>query len=189
MQGLAKNHVIENKILPWFDSQHKKILLILLGIAVLIAASQLSIPLQPVPLTFQSATVVMLAMTFGKRTSIAMISVFLLLGAMGLPVYADFKGGLVYLFGPTGGYLLGFVPAAAVTGYLAEKGFAKNIFLSFVTALIGTSIIFSCGMLVLSQFVGWHQAWLLGTQPFLVSELIKLIAVAGITQGFWKHRK
>ena len=175
----------------FWQRQHsliKQILLVLGGALLLAFASQLSIPLKPVPLTFQSATVVLIGMAYGPRYGTYAILTYLMMGACGLPVLADFSFGISKFFGPTAGYLIGFIPAAWMSGYLAQKGWARNAFTSFIAACVGVSIIFTLGVTVLSQFVGFHAAIELGVMPFMLSESIKLIAVSVLIPTLWKKR-
>lgn len=160
------------------DTPIKKLLLILAGVFILGIASQLSIPLEPVPLTFQSTTVILLGVAYGARYGTYVMITYLIAGICGIPVFADYSAGIFKIFGPTGGYLIGFLPAAFLSGYLAQKGFAHNVFTSFITAGIGVLVIFFFGVLVLAQFVGWMNAITFGFMPFLFSEAIKLIAVS-----------
>lgn len=173
---------------PKDNSTIKSMLLILAGVFVLTVASQLSIPLEPVPLTFQSSTAVLIGMAFGARYGATVILTYLLVGAMGLPVFADFSGGLLKLFGTTGGYLAGFLPAAYLSGYLAEKGWAKSIFGSFFVACLGTCIIFSLGVSWLAMYIGWHNAIAFGFTPFVLSEAIKLVGVSILVPRIWKRK-
>jgi biotin transport system substrate-specific component len=164
----------------------KQCLLILSGVMILALASQLSIPLVPVPLTFQSSTVILIGMAYGARYGTYVMATYLVAGLLGLPVFADFSSGTATFFGPTLGYLLGFLPAAWLSGYLAQRGFAKTILRSFVTACLGVSIIFILGIAVLSQTLGLQQAITVGFMPFILSELIKLFAVACVIPRCWK---
>lgn len=172
---------------PKENSMIKQSLLILAGVIILAAASQLSIPLQPVPLTFQSATVVLIGMAYGARNGAYVIMAYLIAGACGMPVFAGFSAGITVFFGPTAGYLIGFLPAAFFSGYLAQKGFAKNWISSFIAACLGVSLIFLLGVSMLATFVGWHQAIMLGIMPFVFSESIKLIAVSFLIPQCWKN--
>lgn len=172
----------------WPRENHwlKQGLLVIAGVMVLAIASQLSIPLVPVPLTFQSATVILIGMAYGPRYGTSVIATYWLAGICGLPVFADFSAGPAVFIGPTGGYLLGFLPAAFLSGYLAQTGWARYRISSFIAAILSASIIFLLGVTVLSRFVGWHQAILLGVMPFIISEPIKLLAAALIVPRFWK---
>lgn len=159
-----------------------------MGTAILLSlSSQLSIPLQPVPLTFQSITVIFIGMALGTRLGFYAVSTYLFAGCLGLPVFANFSGGLHVFFGPTAGYLIGFLPAVALSGFLAQHGFAKSVFTSFISAVLGTVIIFSLGVIVLSQYTGWHNAYVLGVKPFMVTEFIKLLALALFIPRCWKN--
>lgn len=172
---------------PKQNSILKQTLTIAIGVVLLAIGSQLSIPLFPVPLTFQSATVILIGMALGARQGAAVVASYLLVGALGLPVFADFSAGLDKFFGPTGGYLLGFLPAAYLSGYLAEKGFSKTILGSFVATLCGVSIIFLGGLSYLSLFLGWEKAIAVGLLPFVVSEAVKLFVIALFTPKMWKQ--
>jgi len=174
-------HTLESVFWPRSNSFIKQASLVLLGVIVLAAASQLRIPLQPVPLTFQSATVILIGMAYGSRYSAAVIATYLLIGILGVPVFAGTS-----FFGPTGGYLMGFFPAAILSGYLAERGWSKNFITSFIAACFSASIIFLLGIIVLSQFVGWQKAITLGVMPFIFSETIKLLAVSMMVPKMWK---
>jgi biotin transport system substrate-specific component len=163
-----------------------RLLITLGGVLLLAFASQLSIPLEPVPLTFQSITVVFIGMAFGKRYGLAIVSTYLALGLLGLPIFADFSGGIIKAFGPTGGYLAGFIPAVWIGGYFAEKGASRNAILSFLAAGLGIISIFALGIAWLSTFIGWSQAMKLGLMPFLFTETIKLLALSIVIPRLWK---
>src|SRR5690242_18046214 len=90
----------------------KQIGLIILGVCFLAGASQLIIPLNPVPLTFQSAAVILLGMLYGSRLATLSVMTYLLAGGLGLPLFAGLSSGLHVFMGPTSGYLIGFIPAA-----------------------------------------------------------------------------
>lgn len=160
----------------------KQTLLCSLGIVFLALASHLIIPLQPVPLTFQSAAAIFLGMIMGPRLSGITLIGYLAAGFVGLPVFAASTA-----FGPTLGYLIGFLPGAILSGWLAERGMAKNILQSFMASLAGTAIIFTSGLLVLAQFVGWQHAITFGLLPFIVTEPLKLLTISLVTPRFWKN--
>lgn len=171
---------------PKDNSLIKQTLLILAGVILLAIASQLSVPLRPIPLTFQSATVILIGMAYGPRYGTYVVGLYLLAGLCGIPVFASFSAGPATFFGPTCGYLVGFFPAAFVSGYLAKTGWAKSIGGSFLAACLGTLIIFACGVLILAQAVGWKEAFEFGVLPFVVSEPIKLLAVSCVIPRLWK---
>lgn len=166
----------------------KQSMLIIAGVFLLAFASQLSIPLEPVPLTFQSATVILIGMAYGARNGAYVVAAYLITGACGIPVFANYSFGIAPFFGPTGGYLIGFLPAAFLSGYLAEKGWARSMISSFAAACLGVSVIFLFGVTLLSLFVGFPQAITLGVMPFIVSEPVKLIAVSVLIPRLWKKQ-
>ena len=168
------------------DTVLKHTLLILVGVFVLAFSAQLVIPLQPVPLTFQSATVILIGMTYGARYGSYTIAAYIFTGLIGLPVFENFSSGIVKFQGPTAGYLFGFLPAAFLSGLLAQYGFAKNIFTSFLVACLGAAVIFACGTFFLARMIGWDDAIAFGLTPFVLSEVIKLIAVACFVPRLWK---
>ena len=161
-------------------------LMILMGSVVLAAASQISIPWSPVPLTFQSAMVVLLGLMMGARKATAVVALYLFEAAIGLPVLAGFSGGLPVLMGITAGYLFGFLPAAFVTGTMMTKGMSKTFIGTFISSVIGAAIMFACGVTHLSLFIGMHQAVALGFTPFVVTEVVKLFIIAIIARVYWK---
>lgn len=175
----------------WPKSQEniffKKLILVFSAAILLSLSSQLSIPLQPVPLTFQSITVIFIGMALGARLGFYAVSTYLFAGCLGLPVFANFSGGLPVFFGPTGGYLIGFLPAVALSGFLAQHGFAKSILTSFISAVFSTVLIFSLGLIVLAQYTGWHHAYLLGLKPFIATEFVKLLVLALFIPRCWKN--
>ncbi|MBY0376977.1 MAG: biotin transporter BioY [Gammaproteobacteria bacterium] len=157
-----------------------------LGVGLLALASQCVIPWYPVPLTLQSATVIFLAALLGPSLAASTIASYLVLGLCGVPVFAEFYSGLHVFMGPTGGYLLGFLPAAYVAGYLFQKGAARHWSLAFLASLAAASIIFICGATVLSLFVGAKAAWQWGVAPFMLTEMLKLSLVAAFARSSWR---
>ena len=182
------NAPMQSVFWPRDNSILKQTLLVLSGVLLLAFAAQLSVPLRPIPLTFQSVTVVLIGMTFGLRYGTYVVAAYLIAGIIGIPVFADYSDGIAKLFGPTAGYLIGFLPAAMLSGYLAQKGWAKTIPGSFGAALLGVCVIFICGVTVLAQSVGMQNAVAFGVMPFIVAEPVKLVAAACIIPLFWKKR-
>jgi biotin transport system substrate-specific component len=183
---LSLNTPMQSIFWPRENSLIKQTLLVMAGVITLAISAHISIPLQPVPLTFQSAVVVLIGMAFGARLGMATLATYLIAGVCGLPVFTPSEFNLFSR--PDIGYLIGFLPAVACNGYLNQKGWAKNILTSFISACSGASIIFLFGVTVLSQFVGWHNAIWFGLMPFIVTEPLKLLAVALIVPRFWKKR-
>jgi biotin transport system substrate-specific component len=148
--------------------------LAVLGSALLTLSAKVQVPFYPVPMTMQTLVVLLVGMAFGARLGVATVALYLAEGAVGLPVFAGTpeKGiGLAYMLGPTGGYLLGFVLAAAVAGWLVERRRdAAGLALAVVA---GSLAIYASGVLWLASLVGLGKALELGLLPFLWGDLLK----------------
>ena len=168
----------------------KYLLTIFLGSLLLTISAKIKIPFYPVPMTMQTFVVVLMGVTFGWKIGVATISLYLLEGIIGFPVFAGTpeKGlGLIYFIGPTMGYLIGFLFAAFLAGYLNLK---TNIFLIFLKLILSVSIIYILGILWLGHLIGWDKPLLeLGVMPFLLAELFKISLLTIITKKLIKFRK
>ncbi|MEO0910327.1 MAG: biotin transporter BioY [Pseudomonadota bacterium] len=168
----------------------RNLTLAVLGSIALWVSAKISIPFWPVPLTMQTFVVLMIGMAFGSRLGAATVLLYLAQGAAGLPVFSGTpeKGlGLAYMMSTTGGYLIGFVLAAAIVGYLAEKGWDRGIFKTATAMLIGNVAIYVPGLLWLGAIVGWDKpvlAW--GLTPFITGDILKLILAALLMPALWK---
>lgn len=159
---------------------------LLLGSLLIAASAQVSVPLKPVPMTMQSMTVLLVGMAYGWRLGASTVLVYLAEGAMGLPVFAGFNAGIPYMMGPTGGYLGGFVLAAAAVGWLAECGWSRSIPRAAVALLVGHAILFIPGLGWLANFIGWTRAITVGFLPFLLGTGIKVALGAVLMRAAWK---
>lgn len=168
----------------------RNVLLAIVGSLALWLSAKINVPYYPVPATMQTFVVMIIGMAFGWRLGVATVLLYLAQGAIGLPVLAGTpeKGlGLLYMAGPTGGFLFGFVLAATVTGYLAERGFDRNPFTTAVAMLIGTIVLYVPGLLYLGTLLGWDKpilAW--GMTPFLYLDGLKIILAAVLMPTVWK---
>jgi len=149
---------------------------------VLAASSYVEAPMWPVPITLQTYAVCIIGALFGARLAAATVIAYLLEGVVGLPVFAGGAGGFAHLLGPTGGYLVGFLIAATLTGALVERGFKSFIALLGVM-LLAHIVIFVFGVLQLQLFVGWAQAWSGGVAPFIIGSVIKTVAAAATVRA------
>ena len=136
-------------------------------------------------MTMQTFVVFIIGMTFGSKLAFFTLLLYLFEGAIGLPVFAK-GGGLLYLTGPTAGYLYGMTIAAGVVGYLAEKNFNDSCIKSLVSLLIATSIIFIVGVGYLGSVIGYDKALAAGLYPFLPSELFKIALAVTIIPSITK---
>ncbi len=169
----------------------RPLILALAGAGLLTLSAKLQIPFYPVPMTMQTFVVLGLGMIYGWKLGAFTVIAYMALGAFGLPVFAGTpeKGlGFAYMVGPTGGYLLGFVLAAATTGYLAEKGWDRKMISTFLAMLVGNILIYIPGLIWLGQVFGWDKpilAW--GMTPFLLGDLAKIVLAMIILPMAWKR--
>ncbi len=165
---------------------------LVIGGSLLIALSahlKVLLPFSPVPVTAQTFAVLMLGALLGaKRGGLAALA-YIIEGAMGLPVFA-LGGGFAVLLGPTGGYLIGFIPAAYVTGFLAQKGWDRRIGTTVLAMIFGNIIIYTFGLLWLSRLMGISKTVLsVGLYPFIVGDLVKIALAAAVLPTGWKLLK
>ncbi len=164
----------------------RKALLILAGTALLAISARAQIPFWPVPMTMQTFVVLVIGMVYGARLGAATLVAYLLEGAVGLPVFAT-GGGLAYFAGPTAGYLFGFLLAAMLVGSLAERGWDRNPRLTVLAMTLGTIVIFACGVLWLSVYVGSiGEAIKTGVAPFVPAALLKIALAAIVLPSAWR---
>lgn len=160
----------------------RQMTLISLFAALTAVGAFISIPIYPVPLTLQTLFTLLAAMTLGSVMGASSQIIYVLLGVIGLPVFAGFKAGIGILFGPTGGFLFGFVISAYVIGKIIEVKKEKNIFYYLVAGLIGTIILYIIGITQLSLVtgIGIKKAIAVGMLPFLPGDILKIIAASFI---------
>ena len=168
---------------------------VVLGTLLITLCAKINVPVWPVPVTLQGFAIAALAAAFGMRIGVATVGLYLLEGAFGLPVFAT-GGGLVYLVGPTGGFLLGFLALAAIVGYAADRGASDKPLALFGAMLIGDAVMFVLGfawLALMAGQAGWiDQANVLGSafakavQPFIVWDILKMALAALTVTGAWK---
>ncbi|MBA1340095.1 MAG: biotin transport system substrate-specific component [Pelagibacterales bacterium] len=161
----------------------KNIIIIFFGSIALTISAKLKIPFYPVPMTMQTFVVLFMGIFFGYKIGLATVSLYLFEGILGFPVFSNSpeKGtGLIYFTGPTMGYLIGFLLATFLAGYINLK---TNIFLIFIKLTFIVSIIYIFGMLWLGNFIGWDKPiFELGAMPFLLAELFKISLLSLLTK-------
>ena len=168
----------------------KYIFIALLGSILLAISSKVKIPFYPVPMTMQTFVVLLIGISFGWKLGVATISLYILEGIIGLPVFSGSpeKGvGITYFTGPTMGYLIGFI----VTGFIAGKFIYDNNYIkTFFKLIFATSFIYMFGMLWLGFLIGWDKPiFKLGAQPFLLAELFKILITTLVINKIKKFRK
>jgi biotin transport system substrate-specific component len=159
---------------------------VLVGTLLITLSSYITIPLYPVPITAQTLVVLLIGLSFGTRLSFLTLSLYLFQGAVGLPVFAGGAGGLAALFGPTGGYLFGFVAAGSLLGLLARRGFGKNFLTTIIAMLAGNAVIYLFGVSWLANFIGIENAVKNGILPFLYGDVLKIFVAAALIPVAWK---
>ncbi len=163
--------------------------LILAGTLLISVAAQVHfyLPGNPVPYTGQTFAVLLAGGALGFRRGIASTGLYLLIGAVGLHVFADSKHGWDIVVGATGGYLVGFVLAAALVGRLAELGWDRNLAGSIAAMLLGEAAIFGVGVPWLAIATGNSLDWAVinGLTPFLWAEVAKLALAAVAFPAAW----
>jgi biotin transport system substrate-specific component len=158
-----------------FSGVLRMLILIGLGTALLTLSAKVSLPLPYVPMTLQTLVVLMIGAAYGWRLGGVTVMAYLAEGVIGLPVFAGPVGGLAPLVGPTAGYLVGFVAAAIVTGWLSERGWDRSAPLLFVAMGLGHIIILAAGFtwLAFGMKLGAEKAWLVGVAPFVAASVLK----------------
>ena len=161
--------------------------LVLAGAALTAGLAQVAIPLWPVPITGQTLAVLLVGASLGATRGAASMVVYALAGLIGLPVYSDHTAGAAVLLGPTGGYILGFVLAAAFTGWLAERRWERRFLAGMLAFVAGSVVVFLVGLPWLKVSLGltWSQALAGGLYPFVIGGVIKAVLAAIVLRGAW----
>lgn len=155
----------------------------ILGALLIALFSQISIPLEPVPITLQTVAVMFIGLTYDKRSALCATIAYIIAGAVGLPVFQDCTFGFHILSGATSGYIFGFVLAAYAMASAREKLRDNTIINNSVLCTFGTVLIFICGISVLSLFTGVNDAFKYGFLPFIlpgIAKIVLLVSMLGI---------
>ena len=168
----------------------KYIIITFIGSILLTISAKVKIPFYPVPMTMQTFVVLFLGVSFGYKIGLATVGLYLFEGIIGLPVFSNSpeKGiGLVYFTGPTMGYLVGFLGATFLAGYL---NFKTNIISIFFKLIFSVSVIYILGILWLGNLIGWDKPVIqLGASPFLAAELFKILILTLLANKIIYFRK
>jgi biotin transport system substrate-specific component len=178
------------------------IVLVVLGTLILTAAAKFKVPLPPVPFTLQTLAVAVLAAGLGWRIGLATVALYIVEGLSGLPVFAN-GGGLAYVFSPSFGFIVGYLPMALLIGWAADRGVSGNVALLFAVMVVGDAIAFAFGfgwLLVVANSIqssgGELPSWLKGgdlmtvafngaVKPFILWDLLKMAFAAMTVAGLW----
>lgn len=167
-----------------------KVALAVAGSLVLWASAKVQVPFYPVPITLQTLVVLGFGMAVGWRLAGATLALYLFEGLIGMPVFAGTpeKGlGLAYVMGPTGGYLAGYLVAAVLVGWLAERGWGRSVVSTVGAMILGNAVIYALGVFWLASLMGWDKPVLeWGLYPFLLGDLLKIGLAAALLPGAWQ---
>lgn len=154
--------------------------LIVFGTALLTVSAKANLPLPLVPMSLQTLMVLLIGAVYGARLGAVTVLAYVAEGAVGLPVFAAPAAGPAVLFGPSGGYLAGFIAAAFIVGWFAERGWDRSILRLFGLMAVGHFVILALGFAWLAYGLarGAEQAWLVGVVPFLAGSLVKTALAA-----------
>ncbi len=152
----------------------------------LMAQVVVPLPFTPVPITGQTLAVLLVGAALGARRGALSMVAYLTEGLAGLPVFAGGTSGIGRLLGPTGGYLVGFVPAAFVVGWLAERGWDRRLPTAALAMAVGNGVIYVFGLPWLARFVGPAHVLSMGLGPFVPGDLLKVCVAATLLPGAWR---
>jgi biotin transport system substrate-specific component len=169
------------------DTRVRHLILIVVGALFIYVTALLVVPHEPVPWTGQTFGVLVAGCALGFRRGFASVSLYVLLGVIGLPFFAEHKGGVSVILGATGGYLVGFIVAGAIVGRLAELGWDRHIGGALGAMVLGSVIIYAVGVPWLKMTTGmsWSDAVAAGLTPFVAWDAFKLVAAAAIFPTAW----
>lgn len=168
---------------PWMHPRFSFLtnaLLVLLSTGLMVVSAKISVPVQPVPVTLQPLAILFVAMICGWRIAVIAVLFYLALGFAVLSLFAKTDYMLMW------GYFAGSVLAAAVTGFLTERGWACHIFSSIVAALLGLLILQLCGWAVLAHSLGMLPAFHEGVRPFILFDALTILFLAALVPAFWR---
>lgn len=171
---------------PASQSWLRPLVLMVAGSLLITLSARLQVPMWPVPMTMQTWAVLLVAAAFGCRLGTATVAFYLAQGAVGLPVFAT-GGGIGYIAGPTGGYLAGFLAAAALVGWLSDRGWGRAPLRVLAASMAGTAVIFLLGVgWLAAAYTGLEGAIANGLLPFLPGAALKGLLVVLTLQLGWR---
>ncbi len=152
--------------------------------ALTAVGAYLAIPVGPVPIVLQNLFILLAGILLGSRWAAASVAIYLLMGALGLPVFASGTGGIGRFVGPTGGYLVGFLPGVFIIGWITDR-FQLRVVMDIVAMVVGSLFIYACGIFWLKTVTGmsWTKALSVGMLPFLIGDTLKILAAAAIAKA------
>lgn len=168
-------------------SVYSDIALVLSGVVLTALAAQIQIPISPVPFTFQTLAVLLIGASYGFARAGITMATYALAGLVGIPVFAGYSKGPEVLLGATGGFILGFIFAAMLTGYLAERGWSKSAWKMFLNFSLGSILIYALGVPVLAM-IAFNSDLLEATifmLPYLAWDALKALIAGALLPSAW----
>ena len=152
--------------------------------AMTAVGAYIHIPIGPIPIVLQNLFVILAGLLLGSRWAVASMGIYLMVGAIGIPVFAGAKGGIAHFVGPTGGYLFGFVLAAFVTGWIAEH-FKGRLLMESLAVVAGSLCVYALGVpwLKVVADMSWTKAFLVGMLPFIAGDAIKGVTALALARA------
>lgn len=186
-----QSHVLASRFMPRLESDVlRQILLVAIGVAAIALAAKVRVPMWPVPITMQTFAVLTVGAVYGFRLGGLTLLAYLALGALGVSVFTGEGAGLAYMAGPTGGYLVGFLVAAALVGWFAERGWSVSVPGMVGALALGNAVIYAFGLpwmaylFLAERGMDWVLQW--GMTNFLLGDLLKLALAALLVPMLWK---
>jgi len=180
-----RRSVLADRVLP--RSITVDLALVVGGAALTAALAQVAIPLWPVPITGQTLAVLLVGSSLGAARGALSMVLYALVGALGAPIFSEASSGTGVLFGATGGYIVGFVLAAAFTGWLAQRRWERGLVRGMLAFVAGSAVVFLVGLPWLQVSLGltWPQTLAAGLTPFIVGGVVKAVIAALVLRGAW----
>jgi len=171
-----EKHFRERIIMP--IEKLRMVVLASLMAALTAVGAYIYVPIGPVPIILSTLFVILSGLLLGSRWGLASMALYLLVGAIGLPVFVGGKGGFAHFMGPTGGYLFGYLVASWITGFISERSRGRMI-LDIFAVIIGSLVLYALGVpwLKMVTQMSWKKALMVGVLPFLIGDAIKACVV------------
>lgn len=159
------------------------------GVILLFACAQISIPIEPVPITLHTVGIMLIALLYKQRDGLIIYFTYLTCGAVGIPVFAKYSYGIHTLFGATFGYFVGFLGAIYIMNQIKAKLGINSFTKVFINCLIGTIVIYICGVTWLAMLFGIKEAIIVGVVPFILPGIFKSVLLSGLLRAvkIFKH--
>ena len=185
--GLTLLERVTAAVAPRADARVATVVKVAVGVLLLAVLAQVRVQIGPVPITGQTLGVLLLGAAYGLPLGLASVGTYLVLGALGAPLFAGGASGLAYLAGPTGGYLVGFVLAVALLGHLSRRGWDRGVVSCCLMLIAANLVIYLPGVLWLKQTLGtsWGATLAAGVTPFLVGDAVKVAIAVVALPGAW----